>query len=55
MIVIGGMLLGALMGALTAKRRNGKAVDMAQYAVGFGVACGLATWIVLIILDRLLA
>jgi hypothetical protein len=42
MIVIAAALCGALVGALTAKRRNGSGLDMAQYAAGYGVAFGVA-------------
>lgn len=54
MVVIGGIVLGLLLGALSARRRGGKPVDMAQYAVGFGIAFGLAAWILAIIFARLL-
>lgn len=33
MFVIAGMILGALFGALRAKRRKGKTADILQYAV----------------------
>ncbi len=54
MVVIGGILLGALLGALSARRRGGKPADLAQYATGFAVAFGLAAWILAIIFERLL-
>jgi hypothetical protein len=54
MIVIAGILLGALLGALSARRRGGKPADIAQYAVGYAVAFGLASWILAIIFERLL-
>lgn len=41
MIVIAGLVLGALTGALLAKKRGGKGLDMAQYAAGFAIAFGL--------------
>ncbi len=41
MIVIGGFGLGAILGALTARRRGGKAADMAQYAAAYGIAFAL--------------
>ncbi|MDX1781726.1 MAG: hypothetical protein R3256_10445 [Thalassovita sp.] len=37
MIVIAGAIFGALFGALLAKRRNGKGLDMLQYAAGFAI------------------
>jgi hypothetical protein len=42
MIVIAAVLCGAAMGALTAKRHEGTALDMAQYAAGYGIAFGIA-------------
>ncbi len=42
MIVIGGLVLGGLLGALSAKRRGGKPADIAQYAAGYGIAFGFA-------------
>ncbi|MEP2782683.1 MAG: hypothetical protein ABJP33_09680 [Pseudoruegeria sp.] len=41
MIVIFGTLFGALLGALKAKRRNGSAVDMAQWAFVFALIFGM--------------
>ncbi len=54
MFVIGGLVLGAIGGALVARRGGGKAADMAQYAAGFGIAFGLAGLFLTLILDRLL-
>lgn len=38
MILFISALLGALLGAITAKRRGGNGLDMAQYAAGFAIA-----------------
>jgi hypothetical protein len=54
MFVIGGLVFGAIGGALVAQRRGGKAADMAQYAAGFGIAFGLAGLFLTLIVDRLL-
>lgn len=54
MFVIGGLVLGAIWGAWTARRRGGKPADMAQYAAAFGMAFGLVGLFVTLILDRLL-
>jgi len=54
MIVIGGFILGALFGALTAWRRGGKAADVAQYAAGHGIAFCLVGLFLTIYLERLL-
>lgn len=42
MIVYPAAVLGAIWGALVARRRKGNRLDMAQYAVGYGIATGLA-------------
>ncbi len=55
MIVIGGFVLGAILGALTARRRGGRPADLAQYAFGYGVALGLLGLFLTILLERLLA
>lgn len=54
MIVIGGFILGAAIGALTARSRGGKAADIAQYAAGFGIAFCLLGLFLTILLERLL-
>lgn len=55
MIVIGGFLLGAVIGAVTALRRGGRKLDALQYGAGFSIAFGLAGLFVTIILERVLA
>ena len=37
MIVLAGALIGAAFGAFLAKRRKGKALDVAQYAAGYAI------------------
>jgi hypothetical protein len=54
MFVIGGLVLGAITGGFTARRRGGKAADIAQYAAGFGIAFGLLGLFLTLFLDRLL-
>lgn len=54
MLVIAGALVGAVIGAGTAKKRGGNGLDMAQYAAGYGIAFALATWFVSLILGRLI-
>lgn len=54
MIVIAGLALGAIGGALLAKRRGGKSLDMAQYAAGFAIAFGLLGLFATLILDTML-
>lgn len=54
MIVIGGFVLGAVIGAFTAWSRGGKPADMAQYAAGFGIALCVAGLFLTIFLERML-
>ena len=54
MLVIGGLVLGAIGGALYARRYGGKPIDMAQYAASFGIAFGLLGLFLTLLLDRLL-
>lgn len=52
MIVIAGLVLGAIGGALRARSRGGKPLDQAQYATGYGIAFGLVGMFVTIALER---
>lgn len=54
MIVIAGLVFGALGGALLAKKRGGKPLDIAQYAAGFAIAFGLLGLFATLILDTML-
>lgn len=52
-VVLGMALLGAILGALTAKKRNGNKADMAQYAAGYGIAFALIGLVISLVLVRL--
>ena len=54
MIVIGGLILGLVLGGWTARRRGGKAADIAQYATVYAMAFGLLGLFVTLVLDRML-
>lgn len=54
MIIIGAMLLGAVIGGVTAKRRGGNRLDIAQYAVGYAIAFTLVGLLATILVDRTL-
>ena len=41
-LVVGLALVGAISGAMIARKRNGSKADMAQYAAGYGIAFALA-------------
>lgn len=53
MIVIGGFLIGAVLGTLTAKRRGGKRLDILQYAAGYAIAFTLLGLFATIFIDRM--
>jgi len=53
MIVIGGMVIGALFGAYSAKKRNGRLGDILQYSAAYGIMLGLAGMLVTIAVHRL--
>ena len=53
MIVIVAALVGAVMGGMKAKKREGTAADIAQYAAGYGIAFALLGLLATIIIHRL--
>ena len=53
MIVIGAALLGAIIGVLTARRRGGKPLDLAQYAAAHAIAFAIIGLIVTVIIERM--
>ena len=54
MIVIAGILGGALWGAWLARRRKGNGFDIAQYAAGYAIAFGLLGLFVTIFVERMM-
>ncbi|MGR3494296.1 apolipoprotein acyltransferase [Citreimonas sp.] len=54
MIILLGVVVGAIAGGLTARRRKGNGADIAQYAVVYAIAFGLLGFIVTIIIERML-
>ncbi|WP_171212708.1 hypothetical protein [Ruegeria sp. HKCCA5426] len=52
-VVLGMAILGAILGALTARKRNGSTADIAQYASGYGIAFALVGLVLSLILVRL--
>ncbi|MBD3677062.1 MAG: hypothetical protein HUJ27_01515 [Rhodobacteraceae bacterium] len=54
MIVIAGLVIGAIWGATLARRRKGNRLDMAQYAAGYGIAFAIAGLFLTIFVERLL-
>ncbi|ETX30723.1 apolipoprotein acyltransferase [Roseivivax isoporae] len=55
MIVILGALLGAVIGGMTAKRRKGNRLDIAQYAAGYAILFALVGLVATIALEKTLA
>jgi hypothetical protein len=54
MFVIGGLILGAIGGGLSARRRGGKPADIAQWAAVWAILFGLLGLFVTLFLDRML-
>jgi hypothetical protein len=54
MFVIAGLVLGALGGGWTARRRGGQRADILQYAAVYAILFGLVGLFLTLILDRLL-
>lgn len=52
---IAGLILGAIAGALAARRRGGTRADIAQWAAVWGIGLGLAGIVVTVLLLRLTA
>jgi hypothetical protein len=54
MIIIAGLLIGALWGGATARRRGGNRLDVAQYAAVGGIVGALLGLIATIAIGRML-
>lgn len=54
MLILIGALLGAVIGGVTAYRREGNKLDIAQYAAGYAMAFTIVSMILAVILDRTL-
>ncbi|WP_415403137.1 apolipoprotein acyltransferase [Tateyamaria sp. SN3-11] len=52
MIVIAAALIGVFIGALTARKRGGNRLDMAQYAAGYALAFVVVGLIATVLIDR---
>lgn len=53
MLMIVGAIVGAVLGARTAKSRGGQALDMAQYAAGYAIAFTLLAWFLTLLINGL--
>ncbi|APE43609.1 apolipoprotein acyltransferase [Sulfitobacter alexandrii] len=54
MIVIVLALVGAGIGAMTARKRAGNGKDVAQYAAGYAIAFAIVGMILTVLVDRML-
>ena len=45
-------IVGAVLGGRTAAKRGGNRLDIAQYAVGHGIAFALVGFVLTVLLDR---
>lgn len=54
MIVLVGIVLGALLGVLVARKRGGKRLDMLQYAAVFAILFAILGLFATIVLEKLL-
>ncbi|MDA7426639.1 apolipoprotein acyltransferase [Thalassococcus lentus] len=54
MIVIAGAVIGAILGGLTAARRKGNKLDIAQYATVYAIALALLGLLVTILIEKAL-
>lgn len=52
MITFAFALIGAIIGGLTAKKRGGNGLDIAQYAAGYAMAFGVIGMFVVVFLMR---
>lgn len=55
MIVIAAAILGAIIGGLTARKRDGNKLDIAQYAAGYALAFVVVGLIATVVIDRVLS
>ncbi|SEN00506.1 hypothetical protein SAMN05216227_100615 [Pseudorhodobacter antarcticus] len=53
MIVLAGLLMGAVLGALVARKYGGKPLDLLQYAAGFAIAFALLGLFITVFLTRI--
>ncbi|MGJ8612081.1 MAG: hypothetical protein ACSHWY_13350 [Octadecabacter sp.] len=52
---LGGLLIGAMLGAYRAKKRGGNGADIAQWAAVFAMIFGIVGLLIMIILTRMYA
>ncbi len=55
MIVIAAAIIGIVVGVITARKRGGNKLDMAQYGAGFALAFIIVGMIATVVIDRALS
>ncbi|WP_299149953.1 apolipoprotein acyltransferase [uncultured Tateyamaria sp.] len=55
MIVLAAAILGAIIGGMTARKRGGNRLDIAQYATGYALAFVVVGLIITVSIDRILS
>lgn len=53
MIVLGAALIGAIIGGMTARKRGGNGLDIAQYAASFAIAFAIVGLIATVVIHRM--
>lgn len=53
MIVIAGLVLGAITGGITARKRKGSAADIAQYMAVYAIFFSLIGMIITVTIDKM--
>ncbi|MBB97748.1 MAG: hypothetical protein CML68_24510 [Rhodobacteraceae bacterium] len=53
MIILASAALGVFIGVMTARKRGGAKLDMAQYGASFGIAFALLGLVVTVFIDRM--
>ena len=54
MIIIGLALIGAIFGVISARRRSGNGLDMAQYGASYGIAFAIVGLLITVFVDRMI-
>ena len=54
MIIIAGLVIGAVWGVIYVRRRNGNGFDIAQYAAVWGIICAILGVVATLGIERLL-
>ncbi|MDQ2065648.1 hypothetical protein Q9295_04635 [Xinfangfangia sp. CPCC 101601] len=53
MFVIGGLVIGAILGLLSARKRNGSGADIAQFMAVYAIGLGILGLFLTIVIERM--